>query len=84
MIGISTPIADPDVNGDGLRRWVTGKAKTSKKTGNVVHPSRLENEKSQQALEILPGAEENPASPPQKNTALKETLMQFRGREEKG
>lgn len=40
--------------------------------------SRLENEKSQQAPEILPGAEENPASPPQKNTALKETLMQFR------
>ncbi|POI29934.1 hypothetical protein CIB84_006316, partial [Bambusicola thoracicus] len=40
--------------------------------------SRLENEKSQQAPEILPGAEENPTSPPQKSTALKETLMQFR------
>ncbi|XP_010725540.1 E3 ubiquitin-protein ligase TRIM7-like [Meleagris gallopavo] len=46
--------------------------------------SRLENEKSQKVAEILPGAEENPTSPAQKNTSLKETLMQFRGREEKG
>ncbi|XP_031461363.1 E3 ubiquitin-protein ligase TRIM39-like [Phasianus colchicus] len=39
--------------------------------------SRLENEKSPKVTEILPGAEENPTSPAQKNTSLKETLMQF-------
>lgn len=43
-------------------------------------PSRLENEKSQKVTEILPAAGGNPTSPAQKNTSLKETLMQFRGK----